>query len=79
MKVLLMAAAAIALSASSASAQYPIGFYFPNGAPWCAYGLDCSYVNFAHCARAIDAPQRNCTKNPYFAAAYPSKIVKNIP
>jgi hypothetical protein len=80
MKVLLIVAAALALSVSSASARariyYPVAAYpqfitYPNGAPWCAYGYDCRFLNFAHCAEWSYAGPESCSKNPFFLAAYP--------
>src|SRR3954465_3172483 len=61
---------------SVASAQVPVGFGFPNGAPWCAFGFDCRFLNYRECADWIFDPARNCLKNPYFAAHYPTNVDK---
>lgn len=61
---------------SVASAQVPVGFGFPKGAPWCAFGFDCRFLNFHECADRIYDPARNCLKNPYFAARYPTDVDK---
>ncbi|MHC2621774.1 ABC-type antimicrobial peptide transport system ATPase subunit [Bradyrhizobium huanghuaihaiense] len=61
---------------SMASAQVPVRFGFPNGAPWCAFGFDCRFLNYRECADWIYDPARNCLKNPQFAAHYPTNVDK---
>ncbi|MDH2350239.1 hypothetical protein QCM80_06030 [Bradyrhizobium sp. SSUT112] len=61
---------------SGASAQVPVRFGFPNGAPWCAFGFDCRFLNYRECADRIYDPAQNCLKDPYFAAHYPTDVDK---
>jgi hypothetical protein len=65
------AVAVFLISSVPASAQYAYAYY-PHGAPWCAYGFFCSYLTHSDCASSISGPPGDCTKNPYFLAAYPT-------
>lgn len=57
-----LAVALLLVLPSVASAQVPVRFGFPNGAPWCAFGFDCRFLNFRECADWIYDPARNCLR-----------------